>query len=140
MSTEGGSRVTRFAAGAGLVAVAAMGANVLAYGLRIGGSWLLDTHENRALGALGAFLPVATVRQVGTQTAAAVRVAKADSDPHRLVATGVRLSVATSALLVVAAPVVTAVLHLPGIWPALALAAAIGPLNAAGIHLGLLQG
>ena len=140
MSTEGGSRATRFAAGAGLVAVAAMTANVLAYGLRGSGNWLLDKDENGALAALVALLTVATVLQVGTQTAAAVRTARGDGDPERLVATGVRLSVVTSAVLVLAAPVLTAVLHLPGVWPALALAAAVGPLNAAGIHLGLLQG
>ncbi|TQS41502.1 polysaccharide biosynthesis protein [Cryptosporangium phraense] len=130
----------RFAAGAALVAAAAMAANVLAYGLRLSGNWLLDAGENGALGALIALLTVATVLQVGTQTAAAVRTAKGDTDPSRLVALGVRLSVATSAVLVLASPVITAVLHLPGLWPALALAAAVGPLNAAGIHLGLLQG
>lgn len=140
MTAEVGSRVGRFAAGAGLVAVAAMTANALAYVLRVAGSWLLDNDENGALGALVALLTVATVLQVGTQTAAAVRVARGDGGPARLVATGVRLSVVTSAALVLAAPALTAVLHLPGIWPALALAIAVGPLNAAGIHLGLLQG
>ncbi|MFI5957095.1 polysaccharide biosynthesis protein [Cryptosporangium sp. NPDC051539] len=130
----------RFAAGAALVAAAAMAANVLAYGLRLSGNWLLDAGENGALGALIALLTVATVLQVGTQTAAAVRIAKGDTDPAGLVTLGVRLSVATSAVLALASPVITAVLHLPGLWPALALAAAVGPLNAAGIHLGLLQG
>jgi hypothetical protein len=130
----------RFAAGATLVAAAAMAANVLAYGLRVGGNKLLDKDENGALGALVALLTVATVLQVGTQTRAAVRTAKGTSDPGRLVTTGIQLSVATSALLVLGAPLITAVLHLPGIWPALALAAAVGPLNAVGIHLGLLQG
>jgi hypothetical protein len=140
MATEASSRATRFAAGAGLVAVAAMGANILAYALRLGGNWLLDNGENGALGALVALLTVATVLQVGTQTAAAVRVAKGDGDPNRLVRTGVLLSVGVTALLILVSPLLTAILHLPGIWPALALAAAVGPLNAAGIHLGLLQG
>ncbi|GAA3389793.1 polysaccharide biosynthesis protein [Cryptosporangium minutisporangium] len=130
----------RFAAGATLVAVSAMAANVLAYGLRLGGNWLLETDENGALGALIALLTVATVLQVGTQTVAAVRTARGTSDPTRLVATGVRLSVGTSAVLVLASPLIAAVLHLPSVWPAVALAAAVGPLNAAGIHLGLLQG
>ncbi|SHM38950.1 oligosaccharide flippase family protein [Cryptosporangium aurantiacum] len=134
------SAAARFAAGATLVAAAAMAANVLAYGLRLGGNWLLDTDENGALGALIALLTVATVLQVGTQTVAAVRTAKGTSDPDRLVTTGIRLSVATSAVLVLASPVLAAVLHLPSVWPAVALAAAVGPLNAAGIHLGLLQG
>ncbi|MFG1923826.1 oligosaccharide flippase family protein [Cryptosporangium sp. NPDC048952] len=135
-----GVTAARFAAGATLVAVAAMAANVLAYGLRLGGNWLLDTDENGALGALIALLTVSSVLQVGTQTVAAVRTAKGDSDPERLVTIGVRLSLASSALLLLASPLLAAVLHLPSLWPAVALAAAVGPLNAIGIHMGLLQG
>ncbi|GAA0219474.1 polysaccharide biosynthesis protein [Cryptosporangium japonicum] len=137
---SGPTTAARFAAGATLVAVAAMAANVLAYGLRLGGNWLLDTDENGALGALIALLTVSSVLQVGTQTVAAVRTAKGDSDPERLVTIGVRLSLASSAVLLAASPVLVAVLHLPSLWPAVALAAAVGPLNAIGIHMGLLQG
>lgn len=135
-----GVTAARFAAGASLVAIAAMAANVLAYGLRLGGNWLLDTSENGALGALIALLTVATVLQIGTQTVAAVHTARGDADPARLVTIGLRLSVATSAVLVLASPLIASVLHLPSVWPAVALAAAVGPLNTIGIHLGLLQG
>jgi len=135
-----GVTAARFAAGASLVAVAAMAANVLAYGLRLSGNWLLESDENGALGALIALLTVATVLQIGTQTVAAVRTARGNADPARMVAIGIRLSVATSAVLVLASPLLTAVLHLPSVWPAVALAAAVGPLNAIGIHFGLLQG
>lgn len=135
-----GVTAARFAAGATMVAVAAMTANVLAYGLRLGGNWFLDTAENGALGALIALLTVSSVLQIGTQTVAAVRTAKGAGDPGRLVTIGVQLSLASSALLLLASPLLVSVLHLPSSWPAVALAAAVGPLNAIGIHLGLLQG
>jgi O-antigen/teichoic acid export membrane protein len=132
--------IGRFAAGASMVALAAMLANVLAYALRVGGNKVLNQDENGALGALIALLTVFTVLQIGTQTVCAVRMARADADPDRLIRTGLILSGGSGVLVALAAPAITAGLHLPGVGPILALAAAIVPLNATGAYLGLLQG
>ncbi len=130
----------RFATGAALVAVAATAVNVLGYVLALAGARLLDPASYGEYASLLALLTVFTVPQIGVQTVAAIHTARGDASPSALVRTALVTSAVTGTAVLATAPAVVAVLHLRSGLPVLLLALATVPLNAAGAHLGLLQG
>ncbi len=121
-----------------LVSLAAMAVNGLAYLPPLLAARVLTADQFGALAALLAVGAIATVPGLGLQTALAVRWARQQAVPG-----AGRLAMATAGVsagaLLVAAPVLTVVLHITVVQPIL-LALAVFPVVLSGFFLGELQG
>jgi len=137
-----GTRQSVAASGTVVTAALAVG-NVLAYVLTLTGARVLDRDDFGALAALLALATIGCVPGIGLQTLAAVRTARAPEDPEAgrdLARAGWVVAGATAAVLLAAAPLVTAVLRLPSPVAPVLLALATVPVNVAGVFVGRLQG
>jgi hypothetical protein len=128
--------------GSAAVLVAMSAANGLGYLLTLVASRRLGPEGYGALAALLGLVLVGNVLALGVQAVVARRVVAEGS--AATVTWAVRLawggSLALTALALAAAPVLASLLHLGSAWPAVALAATLGPLTLLGGQLGLVQG
>jgi O-antigen/teichoic acid export membrane protein len=127
-----------------LVAGGQVAMNAAAYVFSLVAARLLIPAEFGAVTALLSILQMGVVASLGLQAAAARRIAVAPEDRHETVGTVVRstalASLAVGAVAAGLAPVITWVLHLHSMWPALLCAATLAPLTAMGGFLGIAQG
>jgi hypothetical protein len=128
--------------GSAAVLVAMSAANGLGYLLTLVASRRLGPEGYGALAALLGLVLVGNVLALGVQAVVARRVVAegfaATVTWARRLAWGGALVV--TALALAAAPVLASLLHLGSAWPAVALAATLGPLTLLGGQLGLAQG
>jgi len=115
-------------------------ANLLQYALQLVASRALNTNGFGAFGALLGLGVVGAVPMLALQTVTARHVALGrPAETARLVTLGLRIGVALSLLLPLAAPLVAAFLHVP-VLAAVFLGLSLGPLAVAGTAQGVLQG
>ena len=127
------------------VALGTLVANVLVYGVFLVLARALDPAQLGAFSALGNLVVIAGVAALAAQLVAAREVARAPdpADPAPVVSalrTGALVGLVGTGVLLLAVPVVTAVLDLPGPAPALLLAAVVLPTYLSYATLGCLQG
>ncbi|HUP99293.1 MAG TPA: oligosaccharide flippase family protein [Aeromicrobium sp.] len=127
-----------------LVAGGQVAMNAAAYVFSLVAARLLIPAQFGAVTALLSILQMGVVASLGLQAAAARRIAVAPHEHHETVGTVVRstvlASLAVGAVAAALAPVITWVLHLGSLWPALLCAATLAPLTAMGGFLGIAQG
>lgn len=128
-----------------VIAPASMAANVLGYVLTVVVSRALGPDGFGALGALLGLLLIGAVPALALQAVAARRVAVASAQQRPDVVRGVLrfsllLGLGTTVVFLLAAPVVTAYLHLDGLAPAAWLAASLAPVAVISGGQGVLQG
>jgi hypothetical protein len=137
-------RVTARTRTTALVAGGQVAMNAAAYVFSLVAARLLIPAEFGAVTALLSILQMGVVASLGLQAAAARRIAVAPENRHETVGTVVRstmlASLAVGAVAVALAPVITWVLHLDSVWPALLCAATLAPLTAMGGFMGIAQG
>jgi O-antigen/teichoic acid export membrane protein len=137
-------RVTARTRTTALVAGGQVAMNAAAYVFSLVAARLLIPAEFGAVTALLSILQMGVVASLGLQAAAARRIAVAPENRHETVGTVVRstmlASLAVGAVAVALAPVITWVLHLDSMWPALLCAATLAPLTAMGGFMGIAQG
>jgi O-antigen/teichoic acid export membrane protein len=143
-STSLVGRTRTFVSGPGGIAIGTAVMNVCTFGFTLAAAGILDTQSYGAFFALLNLLMVVAVVQMGLQATAARRIvadpaAVADIERTILRVT-TRTSLALGAALVVLSPVVTWLLQLDSVWPALLLAALAVPTTAMGGQIGILQG
>lgn len=138
------ARTRSFVSGPGAIAVGTAVMNVCTFGFTLAAAGILDTRAYGAFFALLNMLMVISVVQLGLQATAARRIvadpaAVADIERTILRVT-TRTSLGLGIALVALSPVVTWLLQLDSIWPALLLAALAVPTTAMGGQVGILQG
>jgi hypothetical protein len=139
-TTAGPSRAR---GGATAVAAAMAAANALGYGLNLVASRQLGPAGYGALAALLGLVLIGNVVALALQAVVARHAAAAGGDPAAVgwaTSLGWRCGAAVLVLSLLAAPVVTAGLHLGSPLPAVWLALALAPLTLVGAQLGVLQG
>ncbi|GAA4096018.1 oligosaccharide flippase family protein [Nocardioides kongjuensis] len=143
-SRPAGSRISRLLRSSAGIAIAMAVMNVGTYGFQIASARLLGPGQYGALAGVMALMLVLSVLQLGLQATSARRIA---ADPEHVAAveaavlrTGWRTALALGAVTVVAAPLVTRLLRLDGLLPAVLLALAIVPATVMGAQAGVLQG
>lgn len=127
-----------------LVAVGQLSMNGAAYVFSVVAARMLIPAEFGVVTALLSLLQMGIVASLGLQAAAARQIAVADVERDAKIGTVLR-STSAAALAVglavaVASPVLTWLLHLDSIWPALLCAATLVPLTAMGGFVGIAQG
>lgn len=127
-----------------LVAVGQLSMNGAAYVFSVVAARMLIPAEFGVVTALLSLLQMGIVTSLGLQAAAARQIAVAGSDRDAKIGTVLR-STSAAALAVglavaVASPVLTWLLHLDSIWPALLCAVTLVPLTAMGGFVGIAQG
>ncbi|WGX99880.1 oligosaccharide flippase family protein [Nocardioides sp. QY071] len=143
-SRPAGSRISRLLRSSAGIAIAMAVMNVGTYGFQIVSARLLGPGQYGALAGVMALLLVLSVLQLGLQATSARRIA---ADPEHVAAveaavlrTGWRLALVLGAVTVLAAPLVTKLLRLDGLLPAVLLGLAIVPATVMGAQAGVLQG
>lgn len=143
MERTGGQRTARSSGGLAITAAVAT-MNLATYAFTVVAARLMGPGEYGALAGLMATLLMVGVLQLGLQTTAARRIAAAPHDSPAVAAQVLRLTTRAALLLGVAmlaaAPLVTFLLRLDSIVPALVLAASAVPLTMMGGQAGILQG
>ncbi|GAA3520876.1 oligosaccharide flippase family protein [Nocardioides daeguensis] len=139
-----GSRLARLLRSSAGIAIAMAVMNVGTYGFQIASARLLGPGQYGALAGVMALLMVLSVLQLGLQATSARRIA---ADPEHVAAveaavlrTGWRTALVLGAVTVLAAPVVTKLLRLDGLLPAVLLGLAVVPATVMGAQAGVLQG
>jgi O-antigen/teichoic acid export membrane protein len=122
-----------------LVSVGIGGNQLAAYLLNVLAARLLVPAAFGELGSLLAVLVIASVPAMGTQTVAALRVARGDSTGD-LVALGLVTAVVVTAVALAASPLLVILLHLGSPAPAMGVAAALAGVTLTGLCYGILQG
>lgn len=135
----------RGAPAAAAVGLATLLANVLVYGVFLVLARALPPADLGAFSALGNLVVIASVPALALQLVTARHVARAgaaarDDETAAGLRTGLLVGLGGTALLLVLAPVLTAVLDLPGPAPALLLAAVVLPTYLTYAAQGALQG
>lgn len=130
--------------GTGIIALSVGLMNVTTYAFTMLAARILGPAEYGAMAGLMATVLVIGVIQLGVQATAARRVA---ADPgqhaeieHRVVAVTTWMALALGGVLLLASPLVMAMLRLDGIASAILVAVAAVPLTITGAQLGVLQG
>lgn len=143
-SSNAGSRIARLLRSSAGIAIAMAVMNVGTYGFQIVSARLLGPGQYGALAGVMALLLVLSVLQLGLQATSARRIA---ADPEHVAAveaavlrTGWRLALVLGAATVLAAPLVTKLLRLDGLLPAVLLGLAVVPATVMGAQAGVLQG
>ncbi|WP_408899207.1 lipopolysaccharide biosynthesis protein [Nocardioides sp. R1-1] len=139
-----GSRLARLLRSSAGIAIAMAVMNVGTYGFQIVSARLLGPGQYGALAGVMALLMVLSVLQLGLQATSARRIA---ADPEHVAAveaavlrTGWRAAFVLGAVAVLAAPLVTELLRLDGLLPALLLGLSAVPATVMGAQAGVLQG
>lgn len=139
-----GSRLGRLVRSSAGIAVAMAVMNVGTYGFQIASARLLGPGQYGAVAGVMALLMVLTVLQLGLQATSARRIA---ADPEHVAAveaavlrTAWRAALVLGAVMVLATPLVTELLRLDGLLPALLLALSVVPATVMGAQAGVLQG
>ncbi|MDP9814414.1 O-antigen/teichoic acid export membrane protein [Spirilliplanes yamanashiensis] len=125
------------------VSAVLLGANAASYLLTIVAARLLDVPAFGELSALMALLVIGVVPAMSAQTGIALHVAGTGGGRAALrgsVGLGLAVGVAVAGVVALAAPALTAVLHLSGWSAALVLPLALLPFPVAGALAGVLQG
>ncbi|MEI2819162.1 MAG: oligosaccharide flippase family protein [Marmoricola sp.] len=138
------SKLSALASGGAGVAVAMGVMNVGAYGFTLVSARLLGPQSYGAVASLMATLLIVMVLQLGIQATAARRIA-ADPDHTAQIAHGIlkvtyRAAFAFGIVMLLAAPLINALLHLESLSTAALVAATAVPLTITGGQLGILQG
>lgn len=143
-SPTAGPRLARLLHSSAGIAIAMAVMNVGTYGFQIASARLLGPGQYGALAGVMALLMVLSVLQLGLQATSARRIA---ADPEHVAAveaavlrTGWRTALVLGAVTVLAAPVVTKLLRLDGLLPAVLLGLAVVPATVMGAQAGVLQG
>lgn len=143
-SSNAGSRIARLLRSSAGIAIAMAVMNVGTYGFQIVSARLLGPGQYGALAGVMALLLVLSVLQLGLQATSARRIA---ADPEHVAAveaavlrTGWRLALVLGAATVLAAPLVTKLLRLDGLLPAVLLGLTVVPMTVMGAQAGVLQG
>lgn len=143
-SPPAGSRLARLLRSSAGIAIAMAVMNVGTYGFQIVSARLLGPGQYGALAGVMALLMVLSVLQLGLQATSARRIA---ADPEHVAAveaavlrTAWRTAVVLGAATVLAAPLVTKLLRLDGLLPAVLLGLAVIPSTVMGAQAGVLQG
>jgi O-antigen/teichoic acid export membrane protein len=127
-----------------MVAAGMMGMNVAVYGFNIVAARLLVPKELGALTALFGVILVGTVVGYGLQASTARRLAVDPDDADEIVATTVRVTLASAAavglLVALSSLVLTPVLRLDTYWPVVLCGACLVPLTIMGAQSGIAQG
>ena len=118
--------------------------NAAAYVFSLIAARILIPADFGAVTALLSILQMGVVASLGLQAAAARRIAVAPADHDQTVGIVVRSTTMVSLLVggavAIGSPVITWVLHLDSLWPALLCALALVPLTAMGGFVGIAQG
>lgn len=122
-----------------LVSVALAGNQIASYLLNVLAARLLVPAAFGELGSLLAVLVIGSVPAMGMQTVTALKVARRDGEGE-LVALGLTVAVAVTAVGLLASPLLVLLLHLESAAPAVALAAALAGVTFTGLCYGVLQG
>ncbi|TNM43241.1 polysaccharide biosynthesis protein [Nocardioides albidus] len=135
------ARLLRSSAG---IAIAMAVMNLGTYGFQIVSARLLGPGQYGALAGVMALLMVLSVLQLGLQATSARRIA---ADPEHVAAvegavlrTAWRAALVLGTATVAAAPLVTGLLRLDGLLPALLLGLSVVPVTVTGAQAGVLQG
>ncbi|WGX94603.1 oligosaccharide flippase family protein [Nocardioides sp. L-11A] len=143
-SPAAGTRLTRLLRSSAGIAIAMAVMNVGTYGFQIVSARLLGPGQYGALAGVMALLMVLSVLQLGLQATSARRIA---ADPEHVAAvetsvlrTAWRTAFALGLVTIVAAPLVTRLLRLDGLLPAVLLGLSIVPITVMGAQAGVLQG
>ncbi|WP_436698727.1 oligosaccharide flippase family protein [Nocardioides sp. BYT-33-1] len=139
-----GARLTRLLRSSAGIAIAMAVMNVGTYGFQIVAARLLGPGQYGALAGVMALLMVLSVLQLGLQATSARRIA-ADPEHVAAVETTVlraawRTAFGLGLVTVLAAPVVTKLLRLDGLLPAVLLGLCVVPITVMGAQAGVLQG
>jgi len=139
-----GSRLTRLLRSSAGIAIAMAVMNVGTYGFQMISARLLGPGQYGALAGVMALMMVLSVLQLGLQATSARRIA---ADPAHVAAveaavlrTGWRTALVLGGVTVLAAPLVTRLLRLDGLLPAILLGLAVVPTTVMGAQAGVLQG
>ncbi|UDY22428.1 lipopolysaccharide biosynthesis protein [Nocardioides sp. Kera G14] len=138
------SGLRRLLESGGLIAVAIVVMNMSTYGFQMVAARLVGPEEYGSIASLLAIQLVSSVLQLGLQATAARRIAAAPDDvaevEHGILRLGWRAAGALTLVLLALSPLISHLLHLQSLYPALLLAVGALPMNVQGAQCGILQG